>query len=69
MLQQLQLTFHFLLLDDVFHLPPAQVVLLLLRGRLEGHGGRLSPEVLEPRGEVVARDEVRLVQNQHQLLA
>mmetsp|Transcript_16918 Transcript_16918/g.42478 ORF Transcript_16918/g.42478 Transcript_16918/m.42478 type:complete len:611 (+) Transcript_16918:253-2085(+) len=45
-----------------------QVGRLLLRGALEGDGGQLLAQVLQPRLHVLARHQVHLVQQQHDLL-
>lgn len=53
----------------MLHLPSAEVVLLVLGGGLEGHGGAGEAEVLQPGGEVLPWHQVRLVQNQNEPLA
>mmetsp|Transcript_34086 Transcript_34086/g.81255 ORF Transcript_34086/g.81255 Transcript_34086/m.81255 type:complete len:204 (-) Transcript_34086:427-1038(-) len=47
----------------------ANVELLALGRALDGNGGQLSSEVLEPGRDVLLRDQVDLVQDQHDALA
>eukprot|EP00961_Rhodomonas_salina_P235539 3183708-Rhodomonas_salina.1 len=47
----------------------ANVELLALGRALDGNGGQLSSEVLEPGRDVLLRDQIDLVQDQHDALA
>lgn len=63
------LTLHLLLLYNMLHLLPSQIMLLILSGRLERYSRCGATEVLKPRSEVGSRDQVRLVEDQDQTLA